>query len=101
MAGHQRQVDQDNTDAHHVDHRGFAPSTSPDGDAQELRPAWKVPKIIVSPGVVFMSTWTPSIVPGGDDQSVYLVLDGFGKPGRSWPETDEEATELETVITNL
>jgi len=48
-----------------------------------------------------MSTWTPSIVPGGDDQSVYLVLDGFGKHGRSWPETDEEATELETVITNL
>jgi len=51
MAGHQRQADQDYTDAHHVDHHGIAPSTSPDGDGQELRRAWKVPKIIVSPGV--------------------------------------------------
>jgi len=26
--------------------------------------------------------WTPSIVPKGDDQNVYLVLDDFGRNGR-------------------
>ena len=47
------------------------------------------------------STWTPSIVPGGDDHDVYLVLDDFGPNGRARPETDVEATDLETVIVDL
>src|SRR4051794_39223119 len=47
-----------------------------------------------------MSNWTPSIVPT-DDQTIYLVLDDFGKRGRAWRETDVEATDLETVITDL
>jgi hypothetical protein len=47
-----------------------------------------------------MSSWTPSIVPT-DDQTVYLVLDDFGKQGRAWRESDAEATDLETVITDL
>lgn len=47
------------------------------------------------------SDWTPSIVPGGGDQTVYLVVDDFGKHGRAWRETDIEATDLETVITDL
>jgi hypothetical protein len=46
-----------------------------------------------------MSSWTPSIVPT-DDQTVYLVLDDFGKQGRAWRESDA-ATDLETVITDL
>lgn len=48
-----------------------------------------------------MSTWTPSIVPSGDDQTVYLVMDDLGRLGRVWRETDAEATDLETVITDL
>jgi hypothetical protein len=48
-----------------------------------------------------MSTWTPSIVPRDDDQSVYMVIDDLGRHGRVWRETDAETTDLETVITDL
>ena len=44
------------------------------------------------------SGWTPSIVPGSEDQNVYLVLNDFGSRGRSYLETDEETADLETVI---
>ena len=43
-----------------------------------------------------MRNWTPSIVPEGDDQNVYLVMDD-----RVWREIDAEATDLETVIVDL
>jgi hypothetical protein len=45
--------------------------------------------------------WTPSIVPSGQDQTAYLVLDDFGRLGRAYRETDEERTDLETVISDL
>jgi hypothetical protein len=45
--------------------------------------------------------WTPSIVPNGDDQTVYLVVDDFGRNGRAYRETDVEAADLETVIVDL
>ena len=48
-----------------------------------------------------MSNWTPSIVPGGGDQNVYLVVSDFGRLGLAWCETDVEATDLETIITDL
>ena len=32
-----------------------------------------------------MGNWTPSIVPGGRSQTIYLVLNDFGKFGRSYP----------------
>jgi hypothetical protein len=45
---------------------------------------------------------SPSIVPPGGDQGVYLVLDDFGSGlGRAWRETDVEHTDFETVITDL
>ena len=47
------------------------------------------------------SNWTPSIVPNGDDQTVYLVADDFGKHGRAWVETDVETADLETVVQDL
>jgi len=47
------------------------------------------------------TNWTPSIVPGGDDQTVYLVAEDFGKLGRARREADYEATDLETVIEDL
>ena len=47
------------------------------------------------------SSWTPSIVPNETDQTVYLVADDFGKPGRAWVEANYESTELETVIQDL
>src|ERR1700694_259960 len=45
--------------------------------------------------------WTPSIVPNGDDQNVYLVVDDFGRNGRAYRETDVETADLETVIVDL
>ncbi len=47
------------------------------------------------------SNWTPSIVPDGNDQTVYLVADDFGRNGRAWRETDCETADLETVIQDL
>ena len=45
--------------------------------------------------------WTPSIVPDDNDQTVYLVADDFGKPGRAWLQAEYERTDLEAVIQNL
>jgi hypothetical protein len=45
--------------------------------------------------------WTPSIVPSGADQNIYLVVDDLGRHGRVWRETDAERTDLETVITDM
>ena len=45
--------------------------------------------------------WTPSIVPGGSDHNIYLVMDDFGRLGRVWREADVERTDLETVIQDL
>jgi hypothetical protein len=47
------------------------------------------------------ANWTPSIVPNGNDQTVYLVADDFGKPGRAWVEADLDTTDSETVIQDL
>ena len=46
-------------------------------------------------------SWTPPIVPNGDDQTVYLVLDRCGRKGSLWREADAEHTDLETVISDL
>jgi hypothetical protein len=47
------------------------------------------------------TNWTPSIIPSGNDQTVYLVAEDFGKLGRAWREADYEGTDLETVIQDL
>jgi hypothetical protein len=46
-------------------------------------------------------SWTPSIVPNDNDETVYLVVDDFGRLGRAWREADYEATDLDTVIQDL
>ena len=48
-----------------------------------------------------MGNWTPSIVPGGRSPTVYLVLNDFGKLGRSFLETGEDEADLETIIAGL
>jgi hypothetical protein len=48
-----------------------------------------------------MGNWIPSIIPGGDSETVYLVADDFGHRGRCWRETDIDRTDLETVIMDL
>src|SRR4030095_568372 len=48
-----------------------------------------------------MGNRTPSIVPNGTEETFYLVMDDFGSLGRVWRETDAEATDLETLITDL
>jgi hypothetical protein len=45
--------------------------------------------------------WTPSIVPYGADQTVYLVVDRLGGLGSVYRETEIERADLETVITDL
>src|ERR1035437_201746 len=47
------------------------------------------------------SSWTPTIVPYGADQTVYLVIDRLGRLGSAYRETEVERTDLETVITDL
>jgi hypothetical protein len=42
-----------------------------------------------------------SIVPSGDDQTVYLVINNFGNLGTAFPETDVDKADLETVIGDL
>ena len=46
--------------------------------------------------------WTPSLVPYGADQTVYLVIDRFGG-GLStvYRETEIERADLETIIADL
>ena len=46
------------------------------------------------------SKWAPSIIPGVEDQTVYLVLDDFGHLGMSWRDTEVKDTDLEAVITD-
>jgi hypothetical protein len=50
-----------------------------------------------------MARWTPSLVPSreDDDQNVYLVVDDFGRNGRAFRGADVEATDLETVISDM
>jgi hypothetical protein len=47
------------------------------------------------------SNWTPSVMPRGDDQNVYMVADDLGRTGRIWPEAAVETTDWETVIQDL
>jgi len=46
-----------------------------------------------------MGNWTPSIVPDGRSQTVYLVVNGFGRLGRL--EAGEDEADLETIITGM
>jgi hypothetical protein len=45
-----------------------------------------------------MGIWNPTLVPGGWDETVYLVAADFGRHGRAWRETDLGAADLETII---
>jgi hypothetical protein len=59
-----------------------------------------------APGVALVElrmprTWTPSIVPNGTDQTVYLVLNDFGPSGRAYCEAGEDRSDLETTISDL
>src|SRR6266478_4549528 len=47
------------------------------------------------------SDQSPSIVPHGTHQDVYLVLDEFRGFGQAWRETDVNETDLETLIEDL
>jgi hypothetical protein len=46
-------------------------------------------------------SWTPSIVPDGTNQTVYLVLCDFGSLGQAYCETNPERADLETSITDM
>src|ERR1700730_2518067 len=59
------------------------------------------PSSVAWSSIMRKSNWTPSIVPRGDDQNVYIVLDDFGRNGRAYRETDPEQADLEAVITDM
>ena len=44
--------------------------------------------------------WSPSTVPNGAHQTVYLVVDRFGS-GSVYRETEIERSDLETIITDF
>ena len=46
-------------------------------------------------------SWTPSIVPNGKDQTIYLALNDFGELGRAYCEASEDRSDLETTISDL
>jgi len=46
-------------------------------------------------------SWTPSIVPDDNDQTVYLVAADVGKTGRAWAQAGYERTDLEAIIQDL
>ena len=48
-----------------------------------------------------MRSWTPSIVPHEYDQTIYVVVDDFGRAGMSFREVNLDRTDLESVITDL
>jgi hypothetical protein len=50
---------------------------------------------------VLSTGWTPRTVPYGADQTIYLVVDRFGRHGSVYRETEVEQTDLETIITDL
>jgi hypothetical protein len=49
----------------------------------------------------FVMRTSPSIAPHGSEQDTYLVLDDFGRLGKSWRGTDEGATDRKTLIRDL
>lgn len=47
------------------------------------------------------TSWTPSIVPNDFDQTIYLVVDDFGRAGLSFHETNLHRADLESVLIDL
>jgi hypothetical protein len=46
-------------------------------------------------------SFVPWIMPSGQDQTIYLVINNFGKLGTAFAETDVAEADLETTITDL
>jgi hypothetical protein len=44
---------------------------------------------------------SPSIIPHGVNQTIYLVLDDFGANGQAYRETDVDRADLEAVIMGM
>ena len=45
--------------------------------------------------------WTPPIVPKGEDENVYLVVDDLGSYGEVWREIETVRTDRAALITDL
>jgi hypothetical protein len=44
---------------------------------------------------------SPNLAPHGPEPDTYIVLDDFGRIGRAWRGTDEDAADRETLIRDL
>jgi hypothetical protein len=49
----------------------------------------------------FVIRASPFITPCGPQQDTYIVLDDFGRIGRAWRGTDEDAADREALIRDL
>jgi hypothetical protein len=45
-------------------------------------------------------SWSPSMVPHGADETVYLIIDRF-RTGTVYRETEVDKTDLETILSDL
>jgi hypothetical protein len=70
-------------------------------DSERCTPELDQVRVFLVGSFVMRRPWTPSIVPAGADQNVYIVVDDFGRKGRAYRETDVETADLETTITDL
>jgi hypothetical protein len=68
---------------------------------ERITPARLESRSVMWSSVMRSSGWTPSIVPSGDDDTVYLVKDDLGHLGAVWREAEAETADLETVINDL
>jgi hypothetical protein len=50
---------------------------------------------------VMRRSWTPSIVPNGQEQTFYIVLCDYGPLGQSYCETSPDRADLETTIADF
>jgi hypothetical protein len=46
-------------------------------------------------------SWTPSIVPNGHDQTLYIVVNNYGKLCPAFAKNDVSEADLETTINDL
>jgi hypothetical protein len=70
---------------------------------EQIRPAELISRFCHA-GVWSMlasSAGNPTTVPYGADQTVYLVVDRFGRQGRVHRETEVERTDVEQIIADL
>src|SRR5262245_5377919 len=69
-------------------------------DSQSARPI-AIFQLLQLWSCVMGIAWTPPIVPKGEDENVYLVVDDLGSYGEVWREIETVRTDRAALITDL